>query len=379
MDILVAGDFCPNARLGSRRFEQDEIVSDSIRAIINESDYSIVNFECPVVDSDLQPILKQGPSLKCFPEALAYLKRVGFSAVSLANNHIRDYGDEGLLNTIAHVENNGLDYVGAGSPNDTKRERLLFSSEGETVAIINCCEKEFSVTDDHSIGTNPLDVIRQFHQIKKAKELADYVVVIVHGGVEHFQYPTPRMRNTYRFFIEAGADAVVNHHQHCFSGYEVYEGKPIFYGLGNFCFDWEGKRDLPWNQGFMVKLKLNDATVTFELFPYCQCNEEATVELMDDNDTSLFHDRVAQISEIITKEGTLEAEVSHYFSSTEQEYKMVLEPYSSRLGMALYRRNLVPSFISKKRILKLCDFVMCESHRERLESFLNNQYSKIEH
>lgn len=379
MDLLIAGDFCPNARLGSRRFEQDEIVSDSIRAIINESDYSIVNLECPVVDSDLQPILKQGPSLKCFPEALAYLKRVGFSAVSLANNHIRDYGDEGLLNTIAHAENNGLDYVGAGSPNDTKRERLLFSSEGETVAIINCCEKEFSVTDDHSIGTNPLDVIRQFHQIKKAKELADYVVVIVHGGVEHFQYPTPRMRNTYRFYIEAGADAVVNHHQHCFSGYEVYEGKPIFYGLGNFCFDWEGKRNLPWNQGFMVKLKLQGSSVAFDLYPYSQCNDEAIVELMDANDSALFQDRVARISETITKEGALEAEVNHYFSNTDQEYEIVLEPYSSRIGMALYRRNLVPSFISKKRILKLCDFVMCESHRERLEAFLNKQYSKIEH
>jgi poly-gamma-glutamate synthesis protein (capsule biosynthesis protein) len=46
------------------------------------------------------------------------------------------------------------------------------------------------------------------------------------------------MVETYRFFIEAGADAVVNHHQHCICGYEVYKGKPIFYGLGNFCFDW---------------------------------------------------------------------------------------------------------------------------------------------
>lgn len=100
---------------------------------------------------------------------------------------------------------------------------------------------------------------------------------------------------------------------------------------------------------------------------------------MDDNNASVFNESVAQISAVITKEGALEDEVNRLFESTEQEYKMVLEPYSSRLGMALYRRNLVPSFLSKKRILKLCDFVMCESHRERLESFLNNQHSKIEH
>lgn len=81
--------------------------------------------------------------------------------------------------------------------------------------------------------------------------------MIVHGGVEHHQYPTKRMVQTYRFFVDAGADAVINHHQHCPCGYEIYNGKPIYYGLGNFCFDWDGKRDSMWNVGYMVALNVD--------------------------------------------------------------------------------------------------------------------------
>ena len=84
---------------------------------------------------------------------------------------------------------------------------------------------------------NPLLPIQQFYKIQEAKENADYVLVIVHGGIEHYQLPTSRMIETYRFFIDAGADAVVNHHQHCYSGYERYKSKPIIYGLGNLLFD----------------------------------------------------------------------------------------------------------------------------------------------
>ena len=93
--------------------------------------------------------------------------------------------------------------------------------DGETLAIINCCEHEFSIADDDSAGANPLNPIQQYYKIKEARLNADYVLVIVHGGHEMYQLPSLRMVDTYRFFIDAGADAVVNHHQHCFSGYET--------------------------------------------------------------------------------------------------------------------------------------------------------------
>lgn len=377
MDILIAGDFCPNARLDKADFTKTDAISSSVAAVIQSADYSLVNFECPVAMSGTKPLPKQGPNLRCSPDAMRYLKKVGFTTVTLANNHIRDFGDKALLKTIECVKDNGLDYVGAGVPDDSQRDTLIVRSKGQTVAIINCCENEFSVTDDQSIGTNPLDPIRQYRQITSAKKMADYVIVIVHGGVEHFQYPTPRMKETYRFFIDAGADAVVNHHQHCYSGYEVYQGKPVFYGLGNFCFDWEGKRGLPWNEGFMVRLSFGNDGVTYKLYPYIQCDELPVVELMCDRQSSQFNERLNQVCKTIEDNDALKDIVAEYYSATEQDYRLALEPYSSRLGVALYRRNLLPSFVSDKRLLKLYDFVMCESHRDRLKSLLKQQYSEI--
>ena len=70
------------------------------------------------------------------------------------------------------------------------------------------------------------------------------------------------MMETYRFFIEVGADAVVNHHQHCFSGYEIYKNKPIFYGLGNFSFDGIGSGDR-WSSGYIVTLNFSGTEVEF--------------------------------------------------------------------------------------------------------------------
>ena len=98
------------------------------------------------------------------------------------------------------------------------------------------------------------------------------MLVIVHVGPEHYQLLIPRMKEMYRFFIDVGADVVVNHHQHCFSGYEIYKEKPIFYGLGNFCFDWIGKRNGMWNEGLLLSLTLDlNHKRQFVLIPYRQC------------------------------------------------------------------------------------------------------------
>ena len=142
-----------------------------------------------------------------------------------------------------------------GGKDVTQAGYILYRSvSGKQVAFINACEHEFSIATEDRGGSNALELVKVYRSITDARRQADYVVVIIHGGLEMYQLPTLRMKETYRFFVDAGADAVVNHHQHCFSGYEVYKGKPIFYGLGNFCFDWEGRRNSIWNQGYAITL-----------------------------------------------------------------------------------------------------------------------------
>lgn len=170
---------------------------------------------------------------------------------------------------------------------------------------MNCCEHEFSIATATTAGANPLNPIQQYYNIQEARTKADYVLVIVHGGHEHYALPSPRMKETYRFFIDAGADAIINHHQHCYSGYEIYHGKPIFYGLGNLLFDHKSERHGPWNEGFMVSLRLDKQTLPqFELYPYTQCNERPSVIPMNEAERKIFAERIDKLNQIISNEAS---------------------------------------------------------------------------
>ena len=253
MIILIAGDYCPRGRVISFFDKNDySYVLSDVKNIIDKVDYSIVNFECPVVSADAKPIPKLGPNLHCSLSGAEAIKWVGFDCVTLANNHFYDYGKEGVEQSINGFDSLGIDHVGGGL-NLNEASKILYKEIfGKRLAIINCCEHEFSIASDTTAGSNPLNPIQQYYSIQEARKNADYVLVIVHGGHELFQLPSLRMVETYRFFIETGADAVVNHHQHCYSGYEIWKGKPIFYGIGNFLFDGFKNMKSIWNEGYFV-------------------------------------------------------------------------------------------------------------------------------
>lgn len=368
MKILIAGDYCPKDRVASiiESGEYDSVFID-IQSVVGQSDYSIINFECPVVEHNATPIAKCGPHLKCTSKAVQAIKFAGFDCVTLANNHFYDYGEIGVQDTIQALTSNGMDYVGGGK-NLTEASRILFKEiNGEKLAIINCCEHEFSISSSSKGGSNPLNVIQQYYSIQEAKNNADFVIVIVHGGFEHFQLPCTRMVESYRFFIDAGADAVINHHQHCYSGYETYNGKPIFYGLGNFCFDWEGKRDAKWNYGYMVSLDLSN-TVSYDIHPYVQCNDAPKVVIIDDN--SDFHKNLQQINQIIANPILLENSLDSYLDRESTKYTFCFEPFLNKFTQWFYRKGLLPSFLKRRRVI-FQDYFGNESHYEKVMYLIN--------
>ena len=247
--IIIAGDLCPKGRI-AQLFEEKKYaeVFQGVKPVIELTSYAIVNLEAPIVEGKGSPIAKSGPNLKCTAKVIDAILYAGFKGVTLANNHFYDYGEEGALTTMQKLSENKIDYVGAGKDIEDAATTLYVIVGTKKVAIINCCEHEYSIATREHAGSNPLNPVALFYAIKEAKGNSDFVLVIVHGGIEHYQLPTPRMKEQYRFTIDCGADAVVNHHQHCYSGYEVYKGHPIFYGLGNFCFDWKGRRRNSYSQ-----------------------------------------------------------------------------------------------------------------------------------
>lgn len=370
MKIIVTGDFCPQNRVAELFEKRDfDTVLGEAKPVLENADYSIVNFECAVTSGDEKPIEKIGPNLQCSKRGVEAVKWAGFDCVTLANNHFYDFGDKGVDNTLAACKEYGIDTVGGGM-NLQEASKVLYKEIcGKTLAIINCCEHEFSIATDNSGGSNPLNPIQQYYTIRNAREHADYVLVIVHGGFEMFQLPSPRMQETYRFFIDAGADAVVNHHQHCFSGYEMHNGKPILYGLGNFCFDWDNQNPL-WNIGCFACLHFGDYCEV-RIIPFVQCRELPQL-LLSNFDVDSFFQKIEEINSILLNSKLLKNEVDNYLRSVSKSYSLPFEPYRSRLMKALFRRNLVPSLVSKRLHLLLEDYVQCESHLEKLVYSLVN-------
>jgi poly-gamma-glutamate synthesis protein (capsule biosynthesis protein) len=373
MKVIIAGDYCPLSRVATL-YENKEFaaVLGDVKSIIENADYSIVNLECPVCYGYGSTIKKCGPSLKCKDCGVEALKWVGFDCVTLANNHFLDYGKEGVKQTLEACEKYGLETVGGGMNFQNASKILYKRIESKILAVINCCEHEFSIATEDTEGSNPLNPIRQYYDIIEARHKADYVIVIVHGGNEYYQLPSPRMKETYRFFIDAGADAVVNHHQHCYSGYEMYKGKPIVYGLGNFCFEALGDYDLSWNEGYLAELNFEEQT-SLVTIPYVQCNHEPIVRRMDLRERKMFDDTISKLNSRINNDDELRSCYTSFVEQFKTLVEIKLSPYSSRIGQSLCRRKILPSFVSDKRKIELLNYLMCESHFPKVISYLTTE------
>lgn len=363
MKVLIAGDFCPKDRISDLIETSNYHRSlESVKELTKNADYSILNLECPIVDNPAAPIVKCGPNLKCSKKTTEVIRWMGFDAVTLANNHFFDYGEEGVRDTLAFLQTSNIDYVGGGINLSEASKPLVIDKNGVKLGIVNCCEHEFSIAKETGAGSNPLNVIKQYYSIKESRKEADYVIVIVHGGFEHFEFPSLRMQETYRFFIEAGADAVVNHHQHCYSGFEIYKKKPIFYGLGNFCFDWNGKRNTKWNEGYIVELDLG-TEINYRIFPYEQCNNEPIITF--NIARNLFDKRLNEINSVINNEVLLKEVNERYLNDEYEKYIFCFEPFYNKFTSSLFFKGLIPSFIKRRRPA-LIDYIGNESHYEKV-------------
>ena len=372
MKLIICGDFVTAGR-GMDAVRNSTALSSEVVELLEEADFSIVNLEAPVADASDSPIRKVGPHLRTSLETLKYLKLCGVDVVTLANNHFYDYGREGVCKTIEACEEFGLLHVGGGRTEEERQSILYIEKDDTRVAILNYCESEFSVADGE--GSNPIDPIHVYRDLQLAKENSDYRIVICHGGHEGYQLPSPRMKDWYHFFVEAGADIVCNHHQHCFSGIEQYQGGTIFYGLGNFFFDDHRpvrQRSDFWNFGYMVSLNITKGEINASVIPYKQCVNDASTVLLDLNEKIQFEEEFSKFSSIINDDERLASTFNVMCKQQQRNFLVWFSPFTNRILMALCRRKLIPSFINQKKRLQLLNILRCEAHHDIAENILKN-------
>ncbi|MBO3100177.1 CapA family protein [Gelidibacter pelagius] len=365
MKIFITGDFCPINRADISNSSSKEILDEDFKKLINEADYCITNLECPLTTYNT-PISKTGPALKANPENIRFLKKNGFNLVTLANNHIMDFGSKGLKDTIDHLKSNKIDYLGAGKT-DNNISTIFKTQNDITVAIINVCENEWSTEERDGYSAYGFSEISMFYAIKKAKQKADKIIIIHHGGHEMYNLPSPRLKATFRFFVDCGANAVINHHTHCISGDEVYRGVPIFYSLGNFIFDYLNHRNSIWNYGMAVTLNFTKEKITFEKHYFEQFNHDPKVRLINEGD--LPHN-IQELNSLIANDKKLEKCFEIFVKKQERLFNSFIEPVKSKYILALINRGIIPSVWHHRKKKLLSNLIHCESHQEVLKRIL---------
>ncbi len=378
IELFLTGDYCPIGRNALSIEKGDFSFIEAIKPFVHRADLSITNLEAPTTNSNTL-ITKSGPNIKANFSGLKPLAHCDFDLVTLANNHILDFGEQGVIDTLQNCKENNIEVVGAAKDLRSARKPFLTSIKNKKIGILNFAEQEYCAATIDSYGANPVDLIANYRDIRELKKVVDYVIVIAHGGREHYQLPTPQQRERYRFYAESGADVVVGHHPHCYSGYEIYDNTPIFYSLGNFIFDYKKKYQKgKWTQGYGVTLNFEENEIDFELVPFHQGREEnPNLVLFDTAETKAFNKEIELLNSIIINDNLFSEAWEKYLDTQEIAYKGLLFLQNDYIRAAV-SKGLLPElfFHSKRHKTVLLNLLRCQTHHEISKAILERELKR---
>ena len=258
----------------------------------------------------------------------------------------------------------GIAYTGVGSTPDEAAKPYVFSCDGRKIGVYTCAEHEFSIVTEHSAGANPIDLLESPDHVANLKEQCDYVIVLYHGGKEHYRYPSPNLQKVCRKLVEKGADFVVCQHSHCIGCEEKYQGGTIVYGQGNFLFDDDDSEF--WKTSLLISI--GDA-FKIEYIPLVKNGSTVRMAEGDTADAILadFRFRGRQIQE----SGFIEAEYARFSQEMLNHYLMTFSRKGNRFAFRVVNKLThgkwakgVAARLPQTYKLALMNYIQCEAHRE---------------
>jgi poly-gamma-glutamate synthesis protein (capsule biosynthesis protein) len=211
-----------------------------VASLLKSADIAIANLESTLASSGTKNASKD-VTFRGDPRGIESLKVAGLDAVSLANNHVLDYGPQPLLDTIKALYSAGIGHAGAGANKAAAWKPATIERNGATTAYLaysHIVPPGFIAQDDRAgLASGRQDMALVEEAIREAKKTHDYVIVSFHWGVEYTDNPTAEQKQNAHRAIDAGADMVLAHHPHVIQGVEFYKDGLIAYSLGDFVFD----------------------------------------------------------------------------------------------------------------------------------------------
>ena len=268
LDIVLTGDILLDrgVRKVIERHGADHLFSAGIDSVFRSAQVVVGNLECPATKIKA-PVFKRF-IFRGEPEWLTTLKAHGITHLNMANNHAIDQGRQGLMDTRQNILSAGMTPIGAGENMSQAATPVLLVETPRPVWLVPSLrlslENYAYLPDKPCVSQEPMDsLLCRVAQLRQADSSA-VIIVSLHWGGEHTMKPVPRQRLEARQLINAGADVLVCHHTHTLQSIETYEGKYIYYSIGNFIFD----QQKPINsQACMVKLHIEKEHLKVETLP----------------------------------------------------------------------------------------------------------------
>lgn len=256
-DVSFTGAF-------ARPMAPDARFAPEVLGFLAANHHNVLNVEGPVTDRPAREGI--GPTVTSPPAAAAdALARLG-GVWNLANNHTLDSGPRGLDDTLALAERQGARVLGAGRTLREAAATVVLEGAGVRVGMLALCDRSGVAAGDGSPGVlthDREDLVRA--AIASLRADCDWVVVNYHGGEEFTFVPMPARRRRLLRYLDLGADVVVAHHAHTVQGWERRGRKLVFYGLGNFVFDYPVMLRRPGTyEGMLLRLEFGRDGVEFE-------------------------------------------------------------------------------------------------------------------
>ena len=369
MTITIGADLVPTKQNYDlfKKGNADVLVGKELTSLLKKTDIKIFNLETVVGEKGL-PIKKVGPYLRCPEECFSGIAALNPTVLSIANNHVMDYGEEGLLETIRIIEKNNIKWVGAGRNINSLKKYIVIEKNEIKIGIYSCTEHEFSISDSNFAGCNPYDPLYSFDDIREVSQKCDYLIVLYHGNKEYYRYPSPDVQRVCRKFAECGANIVLCQHSHCIGSAEKYGQCELVYGQGNFLF-YGGETNEFFQAGALVQVEIDEYTKNSFVTYIPVVRNGFTIRLASEQEKKKILEEFECRSE---KMKDLDFVKKNYLEFS----KTMLEIYYSRC-LAKVRRNilfriinkiskrkLIGYFFSDNDCLSILNMIECEAHRE---------------
>lgn len=372
MQLLIAGDLVPtksNLELFNAG-DAKSLLGQELYSLWNSADIRIFNLEVPLTDKE-EPIPKCGPNLIAPASTINGIISLNPSLITLANNHILDQSKQGLKSTIDILNKNNIPFIGAGDNLFEASKPYIINNCGLKIGIYNCTEHEFSIATETTSGANPFDLLESLDYINNLKKECDYVIVLYHGGKEHYRYPSPYLQKVCRKMAKKGADIIICQHSHCIGCFENYEKSTIIYGQGNFIFD--DSESEYWKTSLLINIEIKDE-FKIEYIPIAKKGNVIRLEEREKSEEilSAFYKR----SEEILQEGFINEQYIKFAEKNIENYLRILSGFGkwlNRVDRYLLKGNLLKRKYDKRKLLEIQNYIECEAHRELLIAGLKGE------